>query len=150
VDAGDPFVAELAALSEAGGPDIPDTLAAVAETGLPTLSALQESFPALARQALASARAEASAEEGSGGIGSFLQRSLGARSTTPREGDGPDAVLSRAEAALKDGDVETTLAEVEKLPEGSKTIMADWLAQAAARLEARSAADALAASLNTN
>ncbi len=150
IDAGDPFDAELAALGEAGGPDIPDALVAVAETGLPTLSALQDSFPALARQALASARAEAPAEEGSGGIGSFLQRSLGARSTTPREGDGPDAVLSRAEAALKDGDVETTLSEVEKLPEGSKTIMADWLAQAAARLEARSAADALAASLNTN
>ena len=146
IDAGDPFESELDILAAAGGPDVPDALKAVAETGLPTLAALQDSFPSLARQALAAAPPA----EGSSGLGSILQRSLGARSTTPREGDDPDAILSRAEAALKDGDVETTLSEVEKLPDGSKTVMADWLAQAAARLEARTAADALAASLNTN
>ena len=59
------------------------------------------------------------AEDGvMGGLGAFLQNQLGGRSVVPREGDDPDAVLSRVGAAVEAGDLSTALTEIESLPEG--------------------------------
>jgi len=139
METGDPFGAALADL-EAAGIAIPDALSAVAEDGLPTQTALTEAFPDLARAALATARAEGvGEEEGGGGVGSFLRNQFNVRSVEPREGDDPDAVLSRAEAALRGGDLETTIAEVSALPDPVKTSFADWLATAQARTDALAA-----------
>ncbi|KAG1713739.1 hypothetical protein GQR58_002206 [Nymphon striatum] len=63
-------------------------------------AALNPDFPANARAALATARAEGVSGE-SGGLGGFLRNQFDVRSTSPQEGDNPDAVLSRAEAACK-------------------------------------------------
>jgi hypothetical protein len=51
----------------------------------------------------------------------------------PREGDDPDAILSRVQAAVSSGDLETALAEISALPEGAQAEMADWIADAEAR-----------------
>ena len=72
------------------------------------------------------------------------------RSVAPREGDDPDAVLSRAEAAIKSGDLETTLTELDTLPEDAQAVIADWRAEADARVAARAAADALAQRLTAD
>ncbi|MEP2717498.1 MAG: hypothetical protein ABJP42_13320, partial [Pseudophaeobacter sp.] len=77
-----------------------------------------------------------------------VNRHLGARSVTPQEGDDPDAVLSRAEAALQSGDVTTALSEIEALPEAAQTAFADWQSAAQTRLAALAAVDQLAQSLN--
>ena len=127
------------------GAEVPEALAALAETGVPTRAALAESFPEAARAALAAARAEAG--EGAS-VSAFLRSQLGMRSLTPRAGDDPDAVLSRAEAALAEGRLSDALAEIEALPETARAAMADWAAQARSRADALVAAEALSAAMN--
>ena len=81
-------------------------------------------------------------------IGAFLLAQTGARSLEPREGDDPDAVLSRAEAALAAGDLATVMTEIGTLPEAGQAEMSDWIALAEQRLAATNALGALAQSLN--
>ena len=70
------------------------------------------------------------------------------RSLTPREGDIPDAILSRAEAALRDARISDALDEIDSLPENAHSALDDWVARATQRQEALSAAAALADRLN--
>jgi hypothetical protein len=70
------------------------------------------------------------------------------RSLLPREGDDPDAVLSRVEAAVGDGRLSDALAEIELLPDVAKDKLSDWAAQVTRRKEAVAAAEALADTLN--
>lgn len=146
LDAGTPFEAALADL-EAAGVAAPEALASAAVDGVPTQAGLAERFPDAARKALAVSRS-AGAEAGTGGLGAFLRSQLGARSLEPREGSDPDAVLSRAEAAVRDGRLNDALAEIETLPEGGRAELSDWSADAARRLDALAAAEALAQDLN--
>ena len=62
-----------------------------------------------------------------------------------KEGDSPDAVLSRAEASLGEGDLETALNELEALPPEGRAAMSDWLEQAELRLSVVTAIDELTA-----
>ena len=149
LDAGQPFADAVATLQGLDLGDIDLALINPSAEGVATLSTLQSDFPDQARAALAAARA-AGTEEGQQGIGGFLTRSLGVRSVAPREGDDPDAVLSRAEAAIKSGDLATTLTELDTLPEDAQAVIADWRAAADARVEARAAADALAQRLTAD
>ena len=87
-------------------------------------------------EALGAARAAGGAEPGLGG---FARSLLGARSIEPREGDSADAVLSRAEAALRDGDLQTALTEIEALPPEARAVMDEWVARARIRLDAQAA-----------
>ncbi len=68
----------------------------------------------------------------------------------PRAGDDPDAVLSRAEAALTAGQLAQALEEIAALPEPALAAMADWTARARQRVSALEAVETLAQSLNTN
>lgn len=149
LDAGQPFADAVATLQGLDLGDIDPALINPSAEGVATLSTLQSDFPDQARAALAAARA-AGTEEGQQGIGGFLTRSLGVRSVAPREGDDPDAVLSRAEAAIKSGNLATTLTELDTLPEDAQAVIADWRAAADARVEARAAADALAQRLTAD
>lgn len=149
VQSGKSFAEPLAVLGE-NGVAVPEALSAVAADGVPTLASLTTSFPDVARKALAVARKSGgdSGEESGGGFASFLQSQLGARSVTPREGNDADAVLSRAEAAVKSGDLETATTELAALPEAAQAELGDWLAQAALRKDALTAAATLAQELN--
>ncbi|MBU2980377.1 hypothetical protein KO498_01005 [Lentibacter algarum] len=129
----------------AAGVDVPAALAAQAD-GVPSLDALAESFVEPARAALATAR---DAESG-GGFSGFLKTQLGARSLEPREGDDADAVLSRVEAAVRDGRIGDALAEAEALPEPAKAELKDWTDAASARQAALKAAEALSQQINSN
>ena len=112
------------------------------------MATLRDTFAPAARDALAAARAGTVETDRS--LGSFLRRQLGARSVEPREGDDPDAVLSRAEAALTQGRLQQTLDEIAALPDPARAALADWTALARLRLSALGAAETLAQSLNSN
>lgn len=141
LDTGAPFDGALAALD---GLDVPQGLIDVAAEGVQPLTELQRTFPDAARAALQAA--DRGPDEGADALGrvtSFLMAQTNARSLEPREGDGADAVLSRAEAALKSGDLSGTLAELTALGEGPQDALADWLGPAQARDAAVTAVRAL-------
>ena len=142
ITTGQPFAQDTAELQANGVSDIPPALSDTAETGVVTAANLQDRFPEAARAALGAARADASSQSG-GGFGDFLKTQLGARSVTPREGTDPDAVLSRSEAAVRDGRLDDALTEIDALPDRAKAPLADWLADARARQAAQDAVDTL-------
>lgn len=149
LDNGGAFEATVANLA-AAGVDVPPVLKDAAKGGVPTLLDLQETYPQAARAGLA-ASVKATTGDGVGDkIGAFFRAQVGARSLEPREGDDPDAVLSRAEAALGKGDIAGVIALVGALPDEGQAAMAGWVKQAETRLQAVEAVRALADSLNGN
>lgn len=128
--------------------DVPQALSAPAGAGVTTEADLREQFSAAAREALAEARATGeSGEEGGGKLGAFFRSQFQVRSTTAREGGSADAVLSRAEAALKSGDLNGALTEIETLPDAAKSPLADWVDAARTRADAVEAASAISTTL---
>ncbi len=111
---------------------------------------IRDSFPPAARQALSDSRSEGASGEVVGGFGSFLREQLNVRSVAPREGDDADAILSRAEAALREGQLQAALTEVAALPELAAAPLAGWVNQAQARADALTAANEISSSLNDN
>ena len=149
METGAPLGEALDDLAAALQADVPAALMAVRD-GTPTLAALQSDFPALARAALATARAEGVSGEAEGGFASFLRNQFDVRSVAPKDGDGTDAILSRAEATLRHGRLTDALAEVGALPEVARAELSDWIALAEARADALAAAATLSTSLNDN
>ncbi|MBD1206067.1 MAG: hypothetical protein H9533_18275 [Rhodobacteraceae bacterium] len=141
LDSGSPFAASAAEL----GPDLPTALADHAASGLPTIADLQISFEEAARRALEEALRANMGESWTDRVSNFLRSQTGLRSLTPREGNDPDAVLSRAEAALGQGRVADALAELDAMPEAGKPPLSDWIAEAGVRTAAQDALSQLLA-----
>ena len=149
IASGASYSEQIKALQDAGISDLPDGLTAAAADGVPTLASLQASFPDTAREALgASRRAGSSGEEG--GVGSFLRRQLNARSVVPRDGDDPDAVLSRAEDAVRNGNIAAAVSEMDGLPADAQTAADAWLRDARTRAAAEAAVKDLTERLTAN
>jgi len=142
---GTPFADPLARISAVT--DAPEALIVVAETGLPTRGALQDRFPALARAALPVALQETAGEGMGDRLGAFVMGQIGGRSVAPRDGDDPDAVLSRVEAAVRAGDLAMALTEIAALPDGARAVLAPWVADVEARAAAEAGLAALTAAL---
>lgn len=150
LDSGASYRAAIVDYGSATGKTVPDVLEAHADDGVITMAALLDAYPDHARAALAQARAE-KVDEGKGNkLGEFLKSHLGARSVEPKEGTDTDAILSRVEAAMREGRLADGLAELDTLAEGPKSVMAEWRASAEIRLAATTAAEELAQSLNSN
>lgn len=144
VETGAPYAEQVSALAALDAPAVPEVLSAHAEEGVPTLAALRESFTAAARATVRDAvRQEASEGGAADKIGAFFKAQTGARSLTARDGDGADATLSRAEAALSAADLDTALTEIGALSDNAQETMRDWAAQATLRRDALAAAQAL-------
>jgi hypothetical protein len=144
IEAGGPYAGAVADLT-ALGVQIPPDIAGLAETGVPTLTDLQRSFPAVARDALSAALRAQTATGWGDRLTAFLRTQTGARSLSPRDGTDPDAVLSRAEGLLADGDIAATLAELGTLPAAAKDVLAPWVTEAESRQKAIAALSALSA-----
>lgn len=142
LESGDPYSTALPVLTNA-----PAILTDNATVGLPTLSSLQTAFPTAARAALEAALRANMGESWSDRVTNFLRTQTGARSLTAHEGNDPDAILSRAEAALGSGDVAKALTEISALPPESQAALADWQALATKRQSAVDAVAALAAAM---
>ena len=149
INSGQPFADALTDLDANGLNDIPAALTDTAETGVVTLGNLQARFPDTARAVLATARATGT-DDASGGMASFLKRQLGARSVEPREGTDTDAVLSRAEAAVRDGRLADALTELDALSEISQSDLDAWLSDARARQASEAAIQDLSQRLTAN
>ena len=131
VDTGAPFADAIGDLDTS---DVPAAFMDAAETGVATNAELNEDFPAVARAALATARSEGESDD-AGGLSGFLLSQFDVRSTSPQEGSSPDAILSRAEAAVKEGRVADALAEIEALPEVARAEITEWTARAQERAD---------------
>ena len=147
LDSGAPFAKDLTVLKDAGV-EIPGDLMALSRDGVASLAELQKEFPAAARVALnAAARADVAAGRQSRLTG-FLRTQLGARSLEPRRGNDPDAILSRAEAALGEGNLNQSLSELSTLPAAGAAQMAGWVDKARARQRGVEAVAALAGTVS--
>lgn len=144
LDTGAAFSAPLEELS-ASGVTVSDALMQSGASGVVPLTALQQSFPDAARNALEASR---KAAEGTSGFEGFVRAQLGVRSLEPKEGDDPDAVLSRAEAALDTANLSKALAEIETLPPEALAALASWVDDATRRRDTVQAVQDLSDSLN--
>ncbi|WP_296325591.1 uroporphyrinogen-III synthase [Reyranella sp.] len=148
VESGLPFATDLALLTPLAQGDAKLTesanvLQAYAPNGVASRSALVAEFPAVAKAALADDLAD----------DSFGERLLGKvralvslrRVGNDVEGDGTEAKLARAEAALEAGDLAKAVALVKTLPPQTSRATAGWLSRAEANLAAKQAADQISA-----
>ncbi|MTD99861.1 hypothetical protein GIY56_06155 [Paracoccus sp. YIM 132242] len=117
---------------------------------VPSLDSLQASFPEAARAALRASLQQDSAAGNGSLFGNFIRAQTGARSVEPREGTDPDAVLSRADAAVQEGRIADALTEVEALPDDARAApaMAEWLTGATTYRDAQAALSDLSAPSN--
>jgi hypothetical protein len=142
---GAPIDAALADLAEAGVA-VPEALTSQAG-GVPSLAALRTAFPEAARLALAASIQDTAGDGVFDRVTAFLKVQTGARSLAPRDGDDPDAVLSRAEAALGAGDLAGAIGELAALPQSGQDAMAEWRGLAERRLAALAAAATIAGAM---
>lgn len=147
IASGTPFADPLAEVADVYGLEVPAEVQSVSETGVPTLAEIETAFPAAARAALPLALQANAGETAGDRLGAFFRSQVGGRSIEPREGDDPDAVLSRAGAAVATGDLTAALAELDALPEGAQAALSDWRNLANERLSALEALDGLSATL---
>lgn len=143
MDSGLAFDDVIADLDRALDGATPQALKDTATEGVATVQALTSAFAQSARKALATARDELDQGTGIAKFGNFLKSQFNARSVTPQGGDDPDAILSRAEAALREGRVKDALSEISSLSDAAQAQMSDWIAAATARLEATQAIETL-------
>ncbi|MGB0496870.1 MAG: COG4223 family protein [Rubricella sp.] len=140
---GAPYEDLLAPLAENGA--VPAALSAPAATGIATQAELEQRFAAIAHDAI---RAEILATAGDGAFAraraEVRARTVG-RSLVPIEGDDADAVLSRMEAALGDGDLDSVLAISEQLSPASADVLSAWLDAVAQRAAALGAFESISA-----
>ena len=126
----------------------PAALAAVAQNGPASLASLQKDFADYAHAALRASDKAAAGDGLTSKFTSFLKSQVGARSLTPQEGDSTDAVLSRIDAGLKTGDLQSALAEAATLDAAASNAIGPWLGQAQSLQDAKSALAALTTSLS--
>lgn len=141
-DSGAPLAPALAD-AEAAGLAVPDLL----KGEIPTLAAVQTEFAEAARQALVLSRKETAGGSMGEKIGAFLLAQTGARSLEPKEGNDPDAVLSRAQAAVDAGNLDAALSEITALPASGQAALQSWAALAGQRLAAAKAVAEMAQSV---
>ena len=149
MDTGAEFGDQLDLIAQKSGLEIPPALRSAA-LGVPTLDILRSGFPEAARLALTASAREAASDGSVSPLNAFFRTQLGVRSLEPREGNDPDAILSRAEAAISADDLETALSEIATLPQAGQDALADWVTEAETRRIALTAAAELATQFETN
>lgn len=150
IESGAGFKEPLNTLESLAGADIPEALLMSAEDGVPTLASLQQAFPDAARIALETAVRAETGDAPIDRLTAYLRVQSGYRSLAPREGEDPDAILSRVEGALRGGDLGAALAELQSLDGPGREALAEWEAMALARIAAIEAAEAVSGQLNSN
>lgn len=143
IESGAPRDQALADLA-AAGVSVPPVLSG----DIPRLEQIRGEFAQAARLGLrASLKATASQEGAMGRLGNFFLVQSGARSVEPREGTDPDAVLSRANAAVEAGDISAALTEIAALPQSGQDAMSEWTTKAKLWSDANAALATLATSV---
>lgn len=123
---------------EDAGIALPEPLAALIAAPV-TLPDLQAAVPDAARQALLAARQADMGDTLADRLTTFLQTQTGARPLAPQEGDTPEAVLSRLEGHVRQGDIAAARDQIAALPPAAQQALADWAALADRYLAGRAA-----------
>lgn len=137
-----PYETELETLEKVAGVEVTSDLGDPAANGLPSVISLASRFKsasvagleAVARDAAANSEADWTEQ-----LTSRLSALVVVRRTDEIEGDAPDAVMSRAQARLDEGDLEAAMLEVDALPQVALDAMADWVRDARSRAGAEQA-----------
>lgn len=98
----------------------------LAQTGAPTRSALASSFPQVAAKAAVAARTPGQDSGPFAEALHVLASIVTIRRVDKVTGNGPDAVLARAERLLNDGELDATLKALDDLPSDAQLSMAQW------------------------
>jgi hypothetical protein len=138
-DSGRPYATELASLrSLAPGIGNFGALPAFAEQGIPTLAELSTSFKTASDAAIDAVPAPAAQDESF--FGSVLQSAKSMVKVRRIDGDATgndaEAVLARAGAKLKQGDLVAAIQEAESLQGAPRQALASWIDAARARASA--------------
>jgi hypothetical protein len=151
VGAGRPYAVELAALRSLA-PSIGDlgVLPARAKTGIPTIPELARAYQKVAEASLAAPASSTDESFLDSVIASAKSAVKIRRIDVGETGDTPGAVLTRAEAHLKQGDLPAAMKEVEALPAPSHDAFASWLEDARARVSADATLSTLQGALLTS
>ncbi|MFT4716687.1 MAG: hypothetical protein ACI8YI_001513 [Paracoccaceae bacterium] len=134
IEAGKSYHGILAEIADETATVIPKALIDSAANGVASLAELQKSFPEHARRAL---KASVQAEAGDGmanKVMAYLKSQLGARSLDEKEGNDPDAILSRVEAMLGRGELQAAVDLARKLPANGIKELDTWLSSVEVRL----------------
>ena len=144
ITTGLPFQKTLTDYETASGREAPSIIKIWAKTGVSTQFNLLQTFPEYARKLLQVEHDNHFTDEESGlGISKFLKKFVKTRSTSPKVGTSNDAILSRAEYSLKNGDIEKALKELDRLPLDLQNEMRDWYNEAKNHLEINNAMNQL-------
>lgn len=119
--------------------DFPEVVSMHADTGIATLAELQADFAVKSRDVLSLVDSNSSSD----GFFGLLGRLFRVRPLTPRAGDESDAVLSRAEDALRRHDIGGAVSLLESLTAPEQEVMADWSEAASARIAVLAALDSM-------
>jgi hypothetical protein len=139
-----PFPEEAAAFRavSAASPDLVQ-LSRLAAAGAPSRASLTASFPDYAARAASAARRPGEGAPIGDRIVYVLSKVVMVRRVGAVAGDGPDALLARAEGLVEDGDFDRALGVLDKLPPGARDALSPWRVRA----ERRAEIDRLAAGL---
>ena len=144
ITTGLPFQKTLTDYEMASGREAPSIIKLWAKSGVTTQFNLLQTFPKYARNLLQIEHDNHFTDEESGlGIAKFLKKFVKTRSTSPKVGTSNDAILSRAEYSLKNGDIEKALKELDRLPLDLQNEMRDWYNEAKNHLEINKAMNQL-------
>jgi hypothetical protein len=143
ISRGQPYEEELQVFKQLA-PSTYDTttLEALAASGVTDLRSLQQDYAGFAREALAEIRRK-QAKGFFSGLNASLSNMFSLRRVGDVSGDTPSAIIARAEMRLGEGDLETALNELRKLPAPAKEAMAVWRVRAEERLSAEQNIDQL-------
>lgn len=131
-----PFIAEAAAVRAAAppSPEI-DQLARLAAIGAPSRQALAAGFASDAARAAAAIHAPKPGDGLAARLVHALAKIVSVRPVGAVGGEGPDALLARAEQRVGEGDLEHALPLIDRLPPAARDALAPWRARAERRLE---------------
>ncbi|MBS0491054.1 MAG: hypothetical protein JSR35_13760 [Proteobacteria bacterium] len=121
-----PFAPEVKAVADLAPSLDLRALQADAERGAPSRAALAASFPDYAVRAASAARAPGDGAGVLARVGHALSRVVALRRVGEVPGDGPDAILARAERQIDDGDIVGALATLEALPADARDALGPW------------------------
>ena len=129
-----PFPDELAALTAVSPPSAElRALKRLAESGAPSRAALAADFPDYAARAAGVAHARGDGLLGR--IQAAFARVVVVRRVGEASGNGPDALLARAERQVQDGEIERALRTLDGLPPAGREAVAPWRVRAEQRAE---------------
>ncbi|MET0293426.1 MAG: mitofilin family membrane protein [Phenylobacterium sp.] len=130
------FTAELAA-ARAAAPGLPElaALEPLARVGAPSRAALASSFPEYAAKAAAASHAPGEHAGLFERLGHAFSRVVTIRRVGEVTGEGPDAVLARAERLVEDGDINLAVHTLQGLPPAGREALGPWLVRAERRAE---------------